>query len=874
MSRGERINHDHRRARQRCQDIDDLLAAFFTSFDGQDKPLVVLGHPGAGKSLLTKVLAARLDARRFCPLRVELRAVPADAPIVAQAEHQLHSQLGRSIDWASLADAADPATPVLLLDGLDELLQASNLNLGNYLENVKEFQERQKALGRPVCVMVTSRTVPMERVRLPREACVLHLEEFNSPQIKAWLTNWNAVNGAGKTTSYPVEFDTVWAHRELAVQPLLLLLLAIHQAEVGEVASEALHRSVLYERLVHRFLEREVDKEDCGLEGGATTDRVELLKFHLSLLAFSMISRGRQYVSSREIEADCHALERETDVSFGDIRPVSVVGRFFFVHESQALGGVDDLQRTYEFMHATFGEYFVARLIHSLVAEAIAERAAGSAVSPVRREASSAAQERLLFTLLSGGLVTGQDQVIDFLAELFSSSSSGLSRVVEVDSAEAGRFLEAESLRTLDGCVAGESNYGRGDLDYLMRAAYLSANLILSACALHHEGLCPDASESGGRVVINDLASWRRLGGLWRTQLPDSAWSTMVSKVAVAKSGEGLELAAAKDVGAWSEALKVSAASSLTADPVLDAFSTLVELLSPDHQALVELMLSGSSALTTLSRLALELSESQLDEIEVRTRSEEIQNSFALLEEVELGGPRTARAVLMPLLGVLASSSLDVPPGSGVDLVKATRKHWPSGADTEFYELVVIACLASFDDEEGRGEETRELLGDAFRIADIVHLVDARPRRALALARSLSESSFDSDDVAPELSNLLGYLDLEGAVREDPLAIEDALVVAAATVGGEWIVGEFSGEIGAVLQSSRVNTLPRWVLEWLVECAVVRGVMEVSAFGDGGSYASALHEALEGPEGRDAVESLGFSVATWRRVLELIEEGA
>jgi hypothetical protein len=58
-------------------DLTEYLSDFLTSPGAATAPLMVLGQPGAGKSVLTKVLAARLPPRGFLPVRVVLREVPA-----------------------------------------------------------------------------------------------------------------------------------------------------------------------------------------------------------------------------------------------------------------------------------------------------------------------------------------------------------------------------------------------------------------------------------------------------------------------------------------------------------------------------------------------------------------------------------------------------------------------------------------------------------------------------------------------------------------------------------------------------------------------------------------------------------------------------
>ena len=57
-------------------------------------PVVVLGHPGAGKSVLTKVLAARLPPDEFIPVRVVLRETPAEGEIQDQIEYAIRAATG------------------------------------------------------------------------------------------------------------------------------------------------------------------------------------------------------------------------------------------------------------------------------------------------------------------------------------------------------------------------------------------------------------------------------------------------------------------------------------------------------------------------------------------------------------------------------------------------------------------------------------------------------------------------------------------------------------------------------------------------------------------------------------------------------------
>ena len=68
-----------------ARDACCFLAGYLTLPAAQEAPLILLGQPGSGKSVLTRILAARLPAADFLPVRVELRQVPAEADLQARS---------------------------------------------------------------------------------------------------------------------------------------------------------------------------------------------------------------------------------------------------------------------------------------------------------------------------------------------------------------------------------------------------------------------------------------------------------------------------------------------------------------------------------------------------------------------------------------------------------------------------------------------------------------------------------------------------------------------------------------------------------------------------------------------------------------------
>jgi hypothetical protein len=400
-------------------DIQQVLAGLLVAPRAVDVPLVVLGQPGAGKSVLTRVLAARLIESGFLPVRVELRTVPADASIQTQIEYAIQDATGRTISWPDLAESADSALPVVLLDGFDELLQATGVGRSDYLEQVAEFQRREYELGRPVAVIVTSRTVVADRARFPTGSVVMKLEPFNEAQVAEWLDVWNETNSVGFAARgiQPLRVEAALPHRELASQPLLLLMLALYDAgdNAFQRSETELSRAELYEQLLTDFARREVRKHHPDLDAAEEQRKIEVELRQLAVVALAMFNRRAQVVTETELNKDLPILLSEPVFSAGvNLRkPLTaaqlVIGRFFFVHESQAIRD-SDTEHGFEFLHATFGEFLVAWIVVRTLRELVEEQAFNA-----RRATPARLDDSFLWAALSFAVLVGRAAVVEFI---------------------------------------------------------------------------------------------------------------------------------------------------------------------------------------------------------------------------------------------------------------------------------------------------------------------------------------------------------------------------------------------------------------------------------------------------------------------------
>ncbi|MEU7908619.1 hypothetical protein [Actinoplanes sp. NPDC049118] len=501
-------------------DLSGFLAAHFASPQSATRPLVVLGHPGSGKSLLTKVCAARLSATdALITVRVPLRDVPdPSASVYKQIEDVLRESTHGRVEWPTLCEASHKTVRVVLIDGLDELMQATGATESRYLRNVMDFQRTEAASSGPVAVVVTSRTVVADVAAIPAGCLIIKLEEFTDRQIDMWVERWTEANAAAISRGelHAMESTTLREYRDLARQPLLLLLLAIVASERELPPHET--PADLYRTLLDDFVRRELVRPDRGSAHLTDEERYTEELWKLGLVAFGMLNRGQQYLNESDLTADLRALPPPVPLAAPQSRDIGrtldparrVVGRFFFVHTSEAEGGAAG--RSYEFLHATFGDYLVAHHIVGLLRDAATAREHRTAFQPW--------DDDLLFALLSHRVIVGYgSHVLGFFIELVADDTAVASVLEHLAAIAHDRWTKGR-----------HSDYSIPGHTVVERIAIYTANIVAMRLGMAHSPvpisrLCPPN--------VDVKSWWQSQVRLWVAVLKPNQWRPLIDRLTV-----------------------------------------------------------------------------------------------------------------------------------------------------------------------------------------------------------------------------------------------------------------------------------------------------------------------------------------------------
>lgn len=415
------------------RDMTSFWTKYYLDPGSVENILLILGEPGIGKSLLTRVLCARMSSEQSVFIRIPLREHDMEDEIESIVLRQLSQDGDLSEDISKFKWFAEefPDNPItLVFDGYDEVLQATGEVYRRLLQEIRDFQQSCYERGRPVRIIVTSRETLIDKADIPSGALVMKLLEFDDDQKAEWIDIWNEHNHDILEEEGLDDFRLPENNEDvekLSGQPLLLLMLAIYDADF-ELKTNSLtkqsgqnqtfNRSMLYDELLRRFVRRELRKGPKGEESAfdeadefGQKKMVDEEMKKLGIAALGMFVREKLSLTADELDHDLEYMKaKSAHYSMSNkmmLKNAEIVfGSFFFIHHSEMKTGKNKKDATYEFMHKTFYEFLVADLVLSYLIEAADK-------NPEKQDSFS----QQYYAALNGACLCTEPEVIRMTAE-------------------------------------------------------------------------------------------------------------------------------------------------------------------------------------------------------------------------------------------------------------------------------------------------------------------------------------------------------------------------------------------------------------------------------------------------------------------------
>ncbi len=354
------------------EDIGGFLLRELARPENRFHPIILLGNPGSGKSLLSNFLAARLvDSKEFVPFYIKLRDVTSESGKIKNHINEgiaaQSASTNSTLDWTDMAKSFPERQPVVILDGLDELLKASTKVLSGYLEDAKELLKMANFEGLSARILITSRLPTMQSVSIPTGMTIIKLDPFDKKRQNLWVRKWNESQSKEGYQDFRVPVNK--SIFDLAKEPLLLFMLAIYDFESGELQKASFdnqfNQSQLYDRLFQQFTLRQLKKDITNyseLPTRAKREKEQLFfRLRLGLIAQLMFLNDSTNINHEQLENGLEAFKLHMGEGQGNrVEPFS---DFFFIHDSKASAGSNLASYNFEFLHKTFGEFLAADFI-------------------------------------------------------------------------------------------------------------------------------------------------------------------------------------------------------------------------------------------------------------------------------------------------------------------------------------------------------------------------------------------------------------------------------------------------------------------------------------------------------------------------------
>lgn len=322
---------------------------------------VVLGAPGAGKSLLLKSAILnwaenRNDSR--IPVLVDLHRCNTTKKslkelIVAELDRAIRRNADALVDRALIDGRLR-----VFFDGLDEVGRADH---GRVVLGLKEFARKYSECQ----IVVTCRSAAYYGQLDADFEHIVRVAEFDDASIRRFLSKWKDIGGAPGVDRIFGALRRDPELMRLARSPLLLTMIAYLQSGDRREAVGALpnSRAAFYEQAIAHLLDRDRQlgrKEAIGLYH-ANRKLLTLERIALTLQETRSTRADRMEISREQL--DIIIKELLPGFNFGTEHIDPLLDEI--VMRSQLLLPLDKIDSSYAFVHLTLQEYLAAKALHN-----------------------------------------------------------------------------------------------------------------------------------------------------------------------------------------------------------------------------------------------------------------------------------------------------------------------------------------------------------------------------------------------------------------------------------------------------------------------------------------------------------------------------
>lgn len=371
-------------------DLEQTLVQWLHTTDRYDDVRVITGGPGSGKSSTAKALAANLAKDQnlnvfFVPLQG--LDISTDVQSVIDQYVRLAKSSSDLFEENPLNQLRQDKKPLLIIfDGLDEVRNTSSLHrddetakfvqkVRTFIRQINDHRDQYPVfsiiLGRPAAAEEAAQSVGLPPQNLLRVAPLSPLKVPETYQYKP-LCVADPLDLAAEdqrpiflkkyavAANSEIQSDKLIKNKrlqDLSSEPLLLYLLSFSDILTGPHSLENIKRNVVYKRIFEKLHRRDADEKRSDIKDSLSIEDFMTLMECFGVAAWmrgGRVGSTEEYVKIRDELYAARFRDRFSNMSSASLKNVALQ----FYTQPTGSGEVG-----YEFIHKSFGDYFVSRAI-------------------------------------------------------------------------------------------------------------------------------------------------------------------------------------------------------------------------------------------------------------------------------------------------------------------------------------------------------------------------------------------------------------------------------------------------------------------------------------------------------------------------------